>query len=365
MGMSRILIFTIGLLAAMGLPTISHAKDSEACAKLIQEFKDVGFNIQDFLDAGTDDHRELAEAVAWSGGTAGVGSDQLVQYGSDSGSSHRDASRDASTLKFFAGKACGFRNEPGFLSNHKSAYRGEAFSKTPEEALDRIKLHIAKVQQLRGVKAASANGQQKLQSAVDKVPIDSPYVLTETFKYPSFAGELREDAKNKRRDFMQARVMRGLMVLDTIAHKSQKISDLLEKKTQMPLTDEQLTKVSAKFAATLKEFDISEQDEFHVDPASGEMTVIAEQDGGDEHAVTAESIERHLVPEEGLGDPGLKKMVRSELTRIDHLSALMIVNAKVEANRSKDGDVSLKITIDFPKLFKDFPLKDISQFVEK
>ncbi len=328
-------ISLLGCAAQTFKPDTETVEKSQQCNQLREKFKAASLDLEMFRDAGRDDTNEIIAAVSSQHVYPSSPPVTLIQ--------------EVETLKYYAGKTCGFKNMAASNDNtvgSKYYSAGEMY-----ETLKRY--------------AGFHSSWLAANSTFSAVDTSRPVIDTSKFKYPSYKGEWKETAENRRKEFFQKAILNKLLSIRLLVSHNKRISELLDSKTIHPLSLEQRNDLEGKFDGFLKEYDIDLSQRKDVDQALDDIKIDVGNATGDLAQYTFRSTSDYKEENfSGSEAPTTGNLLKDKAERIKLLTALLIINSKIEAKRLNPDEFQITLTIDFPSIFRTYPLRNISEFTE-
>lgn len=316
---------------------VDTMEKSSQCTQLRAGFQSAGLDIEMFRDASKDDVNETMARVSSEHVYPASPPSALLQ--------------EIDTLKYYAGKICGYKNRSSSKENHEGTkYYG-------------VEGMVNILERFAGFHDAWLTA-KKTFSAID---ISRPFLDTSTYTYPSQKGQWREAAENRRKEYFQKAILNKLLWVGQLAGSNTQILELLDGKTIHPLSRDERIQLEEQFDALLKEYDIDLRKRNDVDAALDEIKIQVGNSTGDLSQYTFRSTSDHAKDEDYYGSeaPTSGNLLNEKASRVKFLAALLTMSSKVSAKRLNQGEVEITTSIDFPTFFRMYPLKDISDLVEK
>lgn len=168
-------------------------------------------------------------------------------------------------------------------------------------------------------------------------------------KYPSLKGAMKEDAKDARKEYTQRAVSQAYDDLEYLVYLNPKLQDFFQTKIPVRLTSEASIAACNRLRAQFNKVDLETDDER----------------GGKYHRWNCQK--KIGVTEDQESSPSKlnREIIKDQSKRMEMVQFLAATVTTIELNRTAQDQVTIKMTIDWPKFFKDYKFQNISDLIEK
>jgi hypothetical protein len=376
----RFLVTALSLFIS-GCATAANREGSQDCKTATATYKELALNVNDFRDKSKSNDSLMAILKR---NHYDVNDEQLID------------------LRRYAHKECGGKNDGLVGSMQDWAVTGDANQYTVGVYKS---LATMKEQRLKNLRHRTS---ESLAAKISKINIGNVYEDETRYRYPSFAGLMKQEAQDKRKAFLQEKVLWELMSCAAgfaIFHKG--LQDSLNSKLMIPLSGSQAQAAAEKLKGTFDSYDISKTE---VADAVSALKKYFWQSGLRAEAITGEQKafyqtgssgsaealrDEHQVEEDAMGEfftdiaafypysyangrevadddlsytsskeEKIAQLVKSRALRSKMLASLILSEAKITVQRVSETDFIIKTQVGFPDLFRKYPLKEISPLIE-
>jgi hypothetical protein len=347
-----LMLLVVGL---TGVPASAGKDSSNECKSLKAKFAEFGIDVEKYRDVKRDAVADFAADVGTcpKEALAALKVDGGANYVcSKLWSTYLDP-KHAASIRYAAGEACGYLNVP-----KSGDYNGGSTSAGIPGALESLR----KRKDLRASTAEWEKGNNGRKVDLNRIDISKPYSAEMNFKYPNFKGDLKVEAQEKRKKFLQEKVLEILVSTKSMAADHAELQKIVDDKVPLLVPEEKSNALSEAFDKQLELFDLMNPGE----DRSREREGMTRAKGLDEIQATEIFDIRGLEEQDKTSTTSrFRELLKNKEERAKVMAVLIVMNTKLEPKRISPEEVAIKIKIDFPAIFKAYPWRDISEYLEK
>lgn len=188
-----------------------------------------------------------------------------------------------------------------------------------------------------------------------QIDISKPWTHEGTLKYPSLSGAMKEDAKEARKGYLQQWILKAYNDLQYAVFFNPQLQKRLEVEIPTHLSDEEATKACGQLRSQISKVDLED-----LDPTYWRIHL----DQGGTHKYRDCEAAVGLIEGESATD-AQRDILKDQFKRLKLMEFLIATAMTIEPKRVSADQIDIKMTIDWPKFFKTYRFKKISDLVEK